>query len=418
MSRNGRAERGGRWEEGSAARDSPGRPVLLCAAAAAAAAALLFVLPDTLAAGLPACAAAAAALMRWPYRGVTLTAAVAATVTVSLVVSAAYRGPQDPLELWSMVEFPALLVLAGRAVRRTPPRRAGGLVTAISVVVLALALRPALLTSDDEWLKASFVGSALFLFPVACAVGVGAYLRGLDRRRVRAVGEARRAQRLSLARDLHDFVAHEVTGIVLEAQAAQLRDLDAGDARAVQRRIEEAALRALDSMDQTLEALRDPDEQISAGPPPTRLYGLDDLPELVGRFAAPGFPDAVLEFDPDAAGRLTREADGTVYRVVLEALTNVRRHARWANRVEVSARGTASGVEVRVRDDGGARGRISTGLDRMRGSGGTGLAELEARVQGQGGTLSAGPDDAGGWLVVCTMPAARVPHAGKADVPD
>ena len=50
--------------------------------------------------------------------------------------------------------------------------------------------------------------------------------------------------------------------------------------------------------------------------------------------------------------------------------------------------------------------------------GGTGLAELEARVQGQGGTLSSGPDDAGGWLVVCTMPAARVPHAGEADVPD
>ena len=148
MSRNGRARSAA--EGGRRVRPHgihPGEPVLLCAAAAAAAAALLFVLPDTPAAGLPARAAAAAALMRWPYRGVTLTAAVAATSPCPWWLSAAYRGPQDPLELWSMVGSRALLVLAGRAVRRTPPRRAGGLVAAITVVVLALALRPALLTS-------------------------------------------------------------------------------------------------------------------------------------------------------------------------------------------------------------------------------------------------------------------------------
>ncbi|WP_157963628.1 sensor histidine kinase [Actinocorallia populi] len=373
--------------------------------AAAVAAAGLAVLPHGLVAALPACLAAAA-LMRRPYRGVTLTAAVAAVATVSLVVYAAYRGPQDPLELWSMVELPALLVLAGRAVRRTPPRRAAVLIAAITAVVLGLALRPALLTSDEEWLKASLVGSALFVFPLGCAAVIGAYLRGLDQRRVRAVAEARRAQRLALARDLHDFVAHEVTGIVLEAQAAQLRDLDAAEARAVQRRIEEAGLRALDSMDQTLEALRDPDEQPPAGPPPTRLYGLGDLPDLVGRFSAPGLPHAGLDLDPEAVGRLPREADGTAYRVVLEALTNVRRHARRANRVEVSVRGTASGVEIRVHDD-GPRGRFGTALTRARRSGGTGLAELEARVRGQGGTLTAAPDGSGGWSVVCTMPAAR-----------
>ncbi|GAA0966549.1 sensor histidine kinase [Actinocorallia libanotica] len=395
--------RSGRAEEG-AAPDPGGRPILLCAVAAAVSAAGLAALPDEIMAAFPTLAAAAAALLRRPYRGITTASAVAATVTVTLVVYLAYRGPQDPLELWSIAGLLAVLVLAGRVIRREPPRRAAALVAAITVAVLVMALRPALLTEEDELLKTSLVGSALFLFPLGCAAAVGFYLRGLDRRRVRAVAEARRAQRLALARDLHDFVAHEVTGIVLEAQAAQLRDLDAGAAREVQRRIEEAGQRALESMDQTLEALRDPDDA-PAGPPPTRLYGLGDLPDLVGRFSAPGLPHAGLELDPEAVGRLPREADATAYRVVLEALTNVRRHARRANRVEVSARSTASGVEVSVRDDGGGRGRFGAGLARVRRSGGTGLAELEARVRGQGGTLSAGSDEAGGWLVVCALPA-------------
>ncbi|MFV2171699.1 sensor histidine kinase [Actinomadura sp. LOL_016] len=358
---------------------------------------------------VPAAVAAVAVLVRWPYRGVPLGAALAVTVAVSLAASFGYRGPQAPIGVYCLVEVPALLVLIGRVVRREPPRGAAVLAAGLTAAMLGLSARAAMRSPMPARVEALAVGSTLFLILVACAVGVGFYLRGLDARRVAAVADARRSQRLALARDLHDFVAHEVTGIVLEAQAAQLRDLGTGESRGVQRRIEEAALRALDSMDETLQALRDPDEGPSGDLPPTRLYGLGDLPELVERFAGGGVPRAGLDMDPALAGRLSREADGTAYRLVLEALTNVRRHARRATRVQVTVgEAVPSAVELRVRDDGDAGGRGGmAGLARVRRrAGGTGLAELDARVRAHGGTLTAGPDG-DGWTVVCVLPTGR-----------
>ncbi|MBE1530616.1 sensor histidine kinase [Actinomadura algeriensis] len=357
---------------------------------------------------VPAAVAALAVLV--PYRGVPAGAVTAVTVAVSLAASLLYRGPQAPIGVYCLVEVPALLVLIGRVVRREPPRGAAVLGAGLTAAMLGLSMRAAMRSPMPARVEALAVGSVLFLLLVACAVGVGLYLRGLDVRRVRAVAEARRSQRLALARDLHDFVAHEVTGIVLEAQAAQLRDLGTDESRGVQRRIEEAALRALDSMDETLRALRDPDDGPSGDLPPTRLYGLGDLPELVERFAGGGAPGAELAMDPALPGRLSREADGTAYRLVLEALTNVRRHARRATRVRVTVAAAApAAVELRVRDDGGAGGHGGTaGLARVRRrAGGTGLAELDARVRAHGGTLTAGPDG-DGWTVVCVLPTGRV----------
>ncbi|WP_199747908.1 sensor histidine kinase, partial [Actinomadura sp. WAC 06369] len=314
----------------------PGARVLGAAAVAAVVAASGFAVPPYgPVASVPAAVAAGAVLARWPYRGVRLGAVLAVTVAVSLAASAVYRGPQAPIGVYAAVEVPALLVLIGRVVRREPPRGAAVLAAALTAATLGLAARAALRSPMPARVEALAVGSVMFMFLAGCAIGVGLYLRDLDGRRVRAVAEARRSQRLALARDLHDFVAHEVTGIVLEAQAAQLRDLDADGSRGVQRRIEEAALRALDSMDETLRALRD--EGPSGDLPPTRLYGLGDLPELVGRFGGTGVPHAELDMDPALPGRLSREADGTAYRLVLEALTNVRRHARRATRVRVAA---------------------------------------------------------------------------------
>jgi len=95
-----------------------------------------------------------------------------------------------------------------------------------------------------------------------------------------------------------------------------------------------------------------------------------------------------------------------VYRVVLESLTNVRRHAARATEVTVSVRRAAEdrdAVDVTVTDDGGRGGLLR--LDRRRG-GGTGLAELAARVEALGGTLTAGPREKG-WRV-----RARIPIRG------
>lgn len=143
-----------------------------------------------------------------------------------------------------------------------------------------------------------------------------------------------------------------MTGIVLEAQAAQLGGEDGGpvEHRALLHRIEQAGLRALDSMDRTVATLRAADRRTEE-PPPTRLYGLADLPELLDRFGSMAAAEVTLSLEEEVAGALSREAEDTAYRVVLEALTNVRRHAPRAGRVGVRAARSADGtVEVSVTD--------------------------------------------------------------------
>ncbi|MEU9487425.1 two-component sensor histidine kinase, partial [Streptomyces decoyicus] len=128
-------------------------------------------------------------------------------------------------------------------------------------------------------------------------------------------------------------------------------------------------------MDQTVTTLREVDGRKWGEPPPTRLYGLADLPELVGRFSSMAAAEVTLSLEDEVAGILSREAEDTAYRVVLEALTNVRRHAPQAVRVEAFAGRTADrAVEISVADTAGPGSPAGT-----RRGGGTGLARLEER---------------------------------------
>lgn len=108
--------------------------------------------------------------------------------------------------------------------------------------------------------------------------------RAQDRHRAEEIDRARREQRRQAARDLHDFVAHEVTGILLETQAARVAEYDETRTRELLERLEAAGQRALASMDDTLRLLREPDSRTGARtdsrtdsgtePPPTRVRGL------------------------------------------------------------------------------------------------------------------------------------------------
>ncbi len=94
------------------------------------------------------------------------------------------------------------------------------------------------------------------------------YLEALEVRRARSVAEARRAQRLALARDRHDFVAHDVSAMVVQAQAAQVVGArEPREALSALKRIEQAGLHALSAMDRAVDALR------YAGPPTDVLVG-------------------------------------------------------------------------------------------------------------------------------------------------
>lgn len=377
--------------------------------------------------------AAAVALLRWPSRRVTPAAAAGAVAVASLVLDAGYSGPYRLAAFWLPFEWLALLMLLGRAARRVRGRWAGPVGVAVGLAVLLVPLRFTLRVPQAGW-TGSLVALLLSLLPAVGVAGAGLYLRALDARRERAVAGARREQRLEVARGLHDFVAHEITGIVLEAQAGQLPGLDATEAAALLRRLEEAGLRALDSMDAMVGALRDPQaDEVAEGRAvgATRVHGLADLPELGGRFSGRGSTRAAVELAPEATGLLSREAEATAYAVVLEGLTNVRRHAPGAAEVIVrvavvggpvgsagpggshDSGGSRHGggaaavalwsVVVSVTDDGGSGGGPK-GLLRLPGSGGTGLAGLAERVGAHGGTLVAGPHRPSGWRISCELP--------------
>ncbi|MFI6507221.1 sensor histidine kinase [Streptosporangium sp. NPDC050855] len=319
-----------------------------------------------------------------------------------------------------LIEVPPLLVLTLMAARRAPASRAvvsAGLAGSAVALMLVRTLWP-----GDIALAAGACASWSLL--AVAAAGTGLYARTLDDGRRRAVAAARRTQRLVLARDLHDFVAHDVSGILVQAQAARLmpQELPPQVADAL-RRIEEAGQRALAAMDRTVRMLHEAGEAGEAGsgataPPP----GVEGLARLAGGYSPSVRVD--LSVDPGLERRLSPETSATVYRVVTEALTNVRRHAPAATSVAITVTLAGGAVRVRVVDDGGhpraARrgghgpagltGRVSEAARR----GGFGLIGLTERVEVLGGSLSAGPGP-GGWRVEALVPAhppRRLRHAG------
>ncbi|MFE6868237.1 histidine kinase [Kitasatospora sp. NPDC057692] len=380
-----------------------------------------------------AAAAVLAAAVPWPWRRVTLTEAAGGVAALSLLLDLAYPGPYRLPAFWLPFEWTALLVLAGRVARRSRGRWAAVVGPLTVLAVAAAPLRFTVRTPKGGWTGSAIV-VLLSLLALAVVVGAGLYLRVLDARRERAVARARREQRLEVARGLHDFVAHEITGIVLEAQAGQLPGQGPEEMAALLHRLEEAGLRALDSMDAMVGALREPREDGADAPTgavgaagATRVYGLADLPELVGRFSRTGPTRARLEAAPEAAGLLTGEAEAAAYAAVLEALTNVRRHApgaaeavvrvevratartarasaRASARAEPPAGGGVAAVVVSVSDDGAGGSGVRGLLRRRPGSGGTGLVALAERLAAHGGTLEAGPLRPAGWRTGCELP--------------
>jgi signal transduction histidine kinase len=241
-------------------------------------------------------------------------------------------------------------------------------------------------------IEGSQIGGTMLVFmAMTTVIGFGAYLRSMDKLRRETQEEVRRAERLELAREMHDFVAHHVTGMVVLAQAAQVTDTDPRKAFAD---IEEAGLSALASMRRMVGMLRGAD---GAGANP--LGDLSQIEDLVERFSREG-TDASCFISPDLGDGVAPEIAATAHRVVREALTNVRKHARDASQVRVVvAAASGQGLEVSVRDDGRpAKGRLA---DSGAGLGLLGLAE---RVEAVGGQLRAQRRPEGGWETTAWLP--------------
>ncbi|MEU0724809.1 histidine kinase [Streptomyces sp. NPDC006140] len=288
-----------------------------------------------------------------------------------------------------------LLSLLFIAVRHCPRRWAlpCGALDAVALLLLPVRYMGSL---QDGVLLSVVIGLIL----VGAVAGFAGYLRSLDYRRTVAVGETRRAERVAIAADLHDFVAHHVTGILVQTQMARMmaarqpQDLDP-----VLAGIERAATEALASMRRTVGVLRDTGPEAADRRPVGDLAGIADL---VDGFAGPG-QKCVLHRDPAVSDDLPHEVQAAAFRVVQEALTNVRRHAADATEVTVRLARPGDRLEVTVADDG----RGGTQLPEAAHGGGFGLVGLKERVTALGGELRAGPRAGAGWQVTATFPVGR-----------
>jgi signal transduction histidine kinase len=217
--------------------------------------------------------------------------------------------------------------------------------------------------------------------------------------------EARRRvaeERVRIARDLHDSVAHSMASISVQAGVgAHVLDERPEDARAALLAIKRASGDALTELRATLGMLRSSDAA-----PREPGAGLDRLPALVTTSRAAGLPvDVVIEGE---ARQLPPAVDTAAFRIVQESLTNVIRHAGPA-RATVAVRHRDDGVEIEVTDDG--RGAVDDGRGVVdeRGAatgegGGHGLAGMRERVALLGGELDAGTRRSGGYRVRARFP--------------
>ncbi len=272
-----------------------------------------------------------------------------------------------------------ILVLAYALVRWGSGRE---IVIGLAVVLIAAVIS---IATDYSGPAELFGGFGVL---VAAAAGGAAFRYRAESRR-RALDQIRSQERVALARELHDIVAHHVSAIAVQAQAGRAmagQRPEAGlEALAA---IEGEASRTLAEMRAMVQVLRDGAPAEYAPQP-----GVADLLSLARRDSVP-----VVDVElPDDLDQLPLQVDAAVYRLAQEALTNALRHARNPSRVEIRVVEGAGRLRLRVTDDG----RIDPARSASHGFGLMGMTE---RVQLLGGTLRAGPAPEGGWTVDAELP--------------
>lgn len=215
---------------------------------------------------------------------------------------------------------------------------------------------------------------------------IGLVLRYRSALQTNRVAQARLHERNRLARELHDSVAHHVSAIAVQAQAAQfIAPTDPAAAVTAMREVEATANRAIDEMRHMVGVLRS-DADIARSVPHDSL---DDLAEPEGR------PPVVVIGHTDLSD-LPPSIGAALYRVAQESITNARKHARGATFVEIA---TAIGPDALV---------MTVVNDGLRPSGfhrdGYGLIGMDERLHAVGGTLRAGPLADQGWKVEARIP--------------
>ncbi|MET8118482.1 sensor histidine kinase [Micromonospora sp. NPDC005189] len=297
----------------------------------------------------------------------------------------------------------AILYVAAERGRVVPAAAVGGSLLAVSVAAR-------LIEGDDiSVVIGADLGSGAALMLAVIALGDAVRnrrsLRAALVRQAAAAAEERRreaarqveAERLRIAREVHDTLGHTMSVITLQSAVAReaLADAEPGQAETALAAIHSVSGSAMAELRATLGTLRR--EPGPREPAP----GFAQLRTLVDGVRRGGLPVELRLAGPVDA--LPTVVGSTVYRIVQEALTNVLRHAR-ATRVAVTIRATPARLSLEVVDDG--RGSSAGGVAGERGQGLRGMSE---RVALLGGTVDAADVDGGGFRVSVRLPLAGVP---------
>lgn len=306
-------------------------------------------------------------------------------VLLSIVQALATGSPSGTL--WSLLVF---LVVAYTVAAE---RREGGALAGLAVVLGGQFAGEVLVSGNDYAFDTLVFG--------------GAWLCGRATHKWRSQAMATKAheqelarvavvaERARIARELHDIVAHSLSEIAIQSDAAEAVLARAPErAAAPMLAIRSSARNALVDMRQLLQVLRDEgtDPQLQ----PTR--GMEDVPGLVEGFRTAGLP---VEFSIRVRVRMPAGIELAVFRILQEGLTNVRNHAgNVPTRVLVIQEGLELRIEVHNAGPSGSRPRA----DRL--STGHGLLGIRERVQAAGGVVETGPTCSGGYSLVSRIPLA------------
>ncbi|GAA3026828.1 sensor histidine kinase [Microbacterium dextranolyticum] len=267
---------------------------------------------------------------------------------------------------------------------------------------------------DDESLSRAglfspFAAYMLLQFLVNAAFFGGAYLFGerawaqarardvleertreLERERELTAAQAVALDRVRIARELHDVVAHHVSAMGVQAGAARaVLERNPVAARQALQTVEQSARDALGELRHLLETLRTPDAET----PTDATVHLSALPDLVAHATANGLPTTFTVIgDPVSVSELVQV---NVHRIAQEALTNARRHGGPGATADVRLRYAPDAVELEV---------SNTGRSHLVGRPGLGLVGMRERAAASGGSLEAGPRPRGGFLVRLRVP--------------
>ena len=320
----------------------------------------------------------------------------AAALVMALAITVQALAAEPPEAIWTLV---AVIVAAYSAAAYESMGRAVAGASAIAVAIAVSILR------DSSDSAANIAPTLVVFVAVPWLAGrtlhrrerdsasLSEQVEALEREQELLAQQAVAEERARLARELHDVVAHSLSVIAIQADAAEAAiDHDPALAREPLSAVKHTAREALSEMRRLLGLLRETDSGAQLEPQP----GLASLDALVEKVGAAGL-DVEFTVEGERA-TLAPGIDLSAYRIVQEGLTNALRHAG-PTRARVLLRYTPGEVELEVVDDGPSNGAAPRSTQ-----GGHGLVGMRERVALYGGSLEAGARPGGGYGVRATLP--------------